>query len=376
MVYLDNAATTYPKPEVVYRALDEANRTLAFNAGRGSYKESSEAFQLIEKTREKVGSIVGKDKSSVIFASSATEALNQIIYGLSLKEGDTVLVSPFEHNAVMRPLHLLEKNIGIKIEQIPFCLDTWELEIEKFQSIVALRRPKAVFVSQISNVTGYLLPYKEIFEITSETAINVLDASQGFGIVPIKDKKNIDYVVFAGHKSLYASFGIGGFVFMRNDKLCVHKAGGTGSDSLNMDMGERGFLKYEAGSPNIVAIAGLNASVSWLEIEDVFNKERVLFEYLSDQLRSLKKIHIYAPEKHEDSLFGVISFSVEGYTPDDVGTILYDEFGIAVRTGYHCAPLIHDFIGSKGRGGTVRVSLGAFVSQKDIDLLIEGLRSL
>ena len=197
MVYLDNAATTYPKPEVVYRALDEANRTLAFNAGRGSYKESSEAFQLIEKTREKVGSIVGKDKSSVIFASSATEALNQIIYGLSLKEGDTVLVSPFEHNAVMRPLHLLEKNIGIKIEQIPFCLDTWELEIEKFQSIVALRRPKAVFVSQISNVTGYLLPYKEIFEITSETAINVLDASQGFGIVPIKDKKNIDYVVFA-----------------------------------------------------------------------------------------------------------------------------------------------------------------------------------
>ena len=376
MVYLDNAATTYPKPEVVYRALDEANRTLAFNAGRGSYKESNEAFQLIESTREKVGSIVGKDKSSVIFASSATEALNQIIYGLSLNEGDTVLVSPFEHNAVMRPLHLLEKNIGIKIKQIPFSIDLWELEVKKLQSLVALECPKAVFVSQISNVTGYLLPYKEIFEVTSETAINVLDASQGFGIVPIENKKNIDYVVFAGHKSLYASFGIGGFVVMHNDTLSIHKAGGTGADSLNLDMGESGFLKYEAGSPNVVAIAGLNASIDWLKKEDIFNKERILFEYLCKQLRAVKKIHVYEPKGQKELLFGVISFSIEGYTPEDVGIILFDEFDIAVRTGYHCAPLVHDFIGSKGRGGTVRVSLGAFVTQKDVDLLIEGLKSL
>ena len=376
MIYLDNAATTYPKPEVLYKALDKANRSLSFNAGRGGYKESSDAFQVIENTRKKVGEIVGKNCSSVIFSSSATEALNQIIYGLSLSEGDTVLVSPFEHNAILRPLRLLEKNKGIKIEQIPFHADTWELDREKLQSIVSLKNPKAVFVSQVSNVTGYLLPFEDIFSITSCSAINVLDASQGFGIVPIRNKLNIDYVVFAGHKSLYSSFGVGGFVIMRKDKLSVHKAGGTGSDSLNLDMGDEGSLKYEAGSPNIVAIAGLNASIDWVKEEQIFQKESILFDYLIDQLRTIDKVHIYEPLDQERKLFGVVSFSVDGYSPDDVGTILYDEFGVAVRTGYHCAPLVHNFIGSIIKGGTVRVSLGAFVSKNDIDVLIEGLKSL
>lgn len=374
MIYLDNAATTFPKPECVYKALDLANRNLAFNAGRGSYKEAADACHLIDDTRKKVAGFVGRSADSVIFSSSATEALNQIIYGLPLMEGDTVVVSPFEHNAVSRPLYMLAKTKGIKIEFIPFDKETWELDEESFQNLIAMKHPRAVFVSQISNVTGYLIPYEKIFKMTKEIAFNVLDASQGYGIVPINNPDCIDYLVFAGHKSLYASFGIAGFIVMHKDSLNPVKAGGTGANSLSLEMEDRGPLKYEAGSPNIIAIAGLNASIDWLKSSDIFFHEQQLTISLLGKLEELSNIHVYKPERGK--LFGIVSISVDGYSPEDVGTILYDEFGIAVRTGFHCAPFVHEFLGSKEQNGTVRLSLGAFSSEDDIILLLDALKTL
>ena len=374
MVYLDNSSTTFPKPECVYQALDAANRTLAFNAGRGIYDSADKAQSVIDETRQLVASFSGDESNTVVFTSSATDALNQIIYGLDLHEGDTVFVSPFEHNAVLRVLHLLEKRKQIKVGVIPFDSE-WNLDENLFINLLATCNPKATFVSLVSNVTGYLLPYGKIFEIAKRFGcVNTLDASQGYGVLKINERQNTDYVVFDGHKTLYSSFGIGGFVCMHKNRLNVVKAGGTGSDSLNLDM-PSGVEGFEPGSHNVVAIAGLNASCKWLKSVSVEDKERDLTRYLIDQLSTLKNVHLFIP-KNIDLIFGTVSFAVDGYSSDDVGSILSDEFDIAVRTGYHCAAFVHDYIGSTDYSGTIRVSLGYFNEKKDIDFLIDALKTL
>lgn len=373
MIYLDNAATTYPKPECVYKALDEANRQLAFNAGRGSYFESERAQDIIEDTRKLVGSFVSCSAENVIFSSSATEALNQIIYGLDLKSNDCVYVSPFEHNAVLRPLHLLHERLGIKVSIIPFSY-TLALKEDEFLNMMAIDKPKAIFCSLTSNVNGYMIPYERIFELAKKyNTQTILDASQGFGILPI-NKQNVDYIVFDGHKTLYASFGVGGFIITGKDNLIAVKAGGTGSDSLNENMAKKGALKYEAGSHNVVAIAGLNVSCQWLKTVDVNSKIEELTKYLLSKLAELSNIYLF--HEDDDTIFGIVSFSVDGYNSEDVGTILRDEFGIAVRTGYHCAAYFHELLSSYDTYGTVRVSLGYFNTKDDIDRLIEAIESL
>ena len=375
MIYLDNAATTYPKPECVYSYMDYVNRNLSFNAGRGEYKEANEASRLIDDARNKVGHIVGKSGKSVVFSSSATEALNQIIYGLPLSSSDTVFVSPFEHNAVVRPLYNLVKSKGIEVKQIPFDSSTWSLKNDELKSLLTIHKPKAVFVSQISNVTGYEIPYEEIFRLAKKSgAITVLDASQGFGVKEIENADNIDYVVFAGHKSLYGQFGVGGFVALNGDSLSVVKAGGTGSDSLNTSMPSGLPYKFEAGSHNVVAISSLCASIDWLKERNIYAEEKALTEYLISRLRELKNVHIFIPQ--DEKVFGIVSIMVDNYSPADVGNILYDEFGIALRTGFHCAPFIHTFLGTVNLGGTVRISLGAFNTKEDVDALIDSLESL
>lgn len=375
MIYFDNAATTFPKPEAFYSAIDDANRNHAFNVGRGGYKYAVEGFEVLKEVRNELASYVSGTGENVVFSSSATEALNQIIVGLDLCPGDNVYVSPFEHNAIMRPLHLLAEQNGISIIVLPFEEENWGLNAAKCANMMALNPPKAVFVSQISNVTGYILPYEEIFKISRKyDAINVLDASQGFAIVDIKNVSQIDFVVFAGHKSLYAGFGIAGFIKTGKTDLSVVKAGGTGSDSLNLNMPESGYGRYEAGSPNIVAAYGLKASLAWHKTVDILEKESKLTEYLVSRLQELKNTIIFKPD--DILVFGIVSFAVKGYDSNDVGQILADEYDICVRTGYHCAPLVHDFIASRGFNGTIRVSLSYFNSEMEIDCLIDALKTM
>ena len=374
MIYFDNAATTYPKPECVYEALDEANRTMAFNAGRGSYKQAKAVSEMIDETRAMLAKLIGASGEQVSFESSATEAMNIIINGLDLNSGDTVYISPFEHNAVVRPLYNLKNKIGINIEVLPFNKKTWEIDVDMMNDMFAIKKPKACFLTHISNVTGYIVPYGIIFaQAKRYNSINVLDCSQSLGVLN-PDKTDIDFVVFAGHKSLYASFGAAGFINIADQHLSISKSGGTGSDSLNVEMPASGNLRYESGSINSVAISGLHRSIKWLEENDVGKHEKLLTEYLVERLSELKKVHLYLPPNKD--VFGIASIDVEGYSPSDVGTILSDEFDICVRTGYHCAPFVHDFIGSLESSGTVRISVGAFNSQSEIELLIGAIKTL
>ena len=375
MIYLDNAATTYPKPEEVYKALDHANRNFAFNAGRGSYPSARSVTELIQETRQLLGDLLKVPGNTVSFESSATEALNIIINGIPFQSGDTVYISPFEHNAVVRPLFYLKDRIGINIEILPFDKKTWAFDEKKALNMFALKKPRAVFVSHISNVTGLILPFGTIFALSKDyNAITVLDCSQSLGVLN-PSVQDVDFVVFAGHKSLYASFGIAGFYNISDKVLSISKSGGTGSDSLNHYMPERGAQRYESGSINSVAVAGLRSSLKWLQNNEIYVHEKEITNYLIEKLSLLPNIHLFLPKK-TDQIVGIVSFSVEGYTSSDVGSILSDEFDICVRTGYHCAPFVHEFIGSNNNGGTVRVSISSFTTSEDVDDLCSALCSL
>lgn len=375
MIYLDNAATTYPKPEEVYLALDNANRNQAFNAGRGSYPSARHVTKLIQETKQLLGDLLNVSPDTASFESSATEALNIIINGLPLQNGDTVYISPFEHNAVVRPLYNLKEKIGIEIELLPFDKDTWEFDEKKAADMFVLKKPKAVFVSHISNVTGYILPFGTIFATAKRyNSITVLDCSQSLGILN-PSIENTDFVVFAGHKSLYASFGVAGFYNFAGIKLRVTKSGGTGSDSLNHYMPEDGPGRYESGSLNSVAVAGLNASLKWLKQQDVFEHEKQLTDHLIEELNKIPKVHIFVPNE-VDHINGIVSIAVDGYLSSDVGSILSDEYDICVRTGYHCSPFVHEFIGSSEYEGTIRISVGTFTEITDLNMLIEAIKTL
>lgn len=374
MIYFDNAATTFPKPEAVYQALDFANRNLSFNAGRGAYPKAKEGVSILDDLRHEIASFVKADYRNVTLLSSATESLNLIILGLNLTKSSVVYVSPFEHNAIIRPLHCLQKSIGFRIEVLPFDKKTWKPDTDRINDLFALSKPTAVFISQISNVTGLIIEYEGIFESARKYgAINILDASQGYGVAPV-NVVGVDFLVFAGHKSLYGPFGIAGFINFSNNELKIVKSGGNGSDTLNPDMPDNHHERYESGSPNVPAAYGLLTSIKWIKTKDLFTREKELTDYAINKLKEISKINLFVPE-NTDKLFGIISFSMDGYKADEIGQILSDEYEIMIRTGYHCSPLVHDFINSKYYGGTARISLSYFNTKEDIDCLVEALKS-
>ena len=374
MIYLDNAATTYPKPKEVYDALDFAQRNLSFNAGRGTYKKSQDCLLILESFRKEIAAICGGDYRDVAILSSATEALNIIINGIDWRDGMNVYITPFEHNAIVRPLYNIKKSVNINIHVLPFNKITWEPELAKTENAFALNNPDVIFSSQISNVTGLLIDYSVIFDLAKKyKCITVLDAAQGYGVIDTYTK-NIDFIVFAGHKSLYGSFGVGGFINLTDYKLNISKSGGNGSDTLNHDMPQSRHERYESGSPNVPAVYGTLEGIKWLKNNDVRNHEAKLTKYLIDSLESIEKVSIYAP-KDKNKIFGIVSIAVDGYTADEVGKILADEFDICIRTGYHCAPLIHEFINSTINGGTARISISGFNTKEDIDSLISALNT-
>lgn len=375
MIYLDNAATTFPKPESVYVAMDQMNRK-AVNAGRGAYKSAHEMSVLIADTKQKLRKLIGEDSNTpVIFSPSITIALNQIINGLKFNGGECVYVSPYEHNAVARTIARVQELYQLKVKELPLD-NNLEIDLEKMKYEFSQDRPSCIFCTHVSNVTGYILPVKEIFEEGKKyNSINVLDTAQSLGLVSVRGKElNADIIAFAGHKTLYGPFGIGGFFNLSNVPLLPVVTGGTGTDSLNLHMPEGPEAKYEAASENIVAIAGLNAALGCLNQEALFQHESELTEWLISILSEIKQVTLLVPPIGKR--VGIVSFTVNSLKSDDVGTILDQDFDIAVRTGYHCAPYIHKYLRDENKMGTVRVSLGQYNTQEDIYSLISAIKEL
>lgn len=378
MVYLDNAATTFPKPESVYVAMDRTNRELGVNAGRGSYRLARKASELIAETKDLLRKLVHANAATgVVFSPSVTIAMNQIVNGIEWNNPSVIYVSPYEHNAVARTVNKIASERNIKVKMLPVHADSYEIDVEKVKYEFSKEKPDAVFCTHVSNVTGYVLPVEEIFEEAKKHgAITVLDVAQSLGLIDIDVKQiKADLIAFAGHKTLYGPFGVGGFFNITHIPLQTYITGGTGSDSLNLNMPEGIESKYEAASTNIVAIAGLNAALKEINVEENLKHEKNLTKYLIDLLGQIKGLTLYLPQ-NLDKHVGIVSFTLKGMISDDVGMILDEDFDIAVRTGYHCAPYIHDILHDVQNLGTIRIGLGKFNSKKDVDKLIIALKDI
>ena len=377
MIYLDNAATTFPKSERVYTALETANRELSFNAGRGSYKAARAASAIIDDTKNRLLSLFhATGYADIVFTPSVTHALNQVLNGLDLTGNSVIYVSPYEHNAVARTVYQLSVNSGASVKMLPLTKDL-QIDLEKAKYQFSINSPSVVILNALSNVTGYILPVAEIFLMAKEYgAITVLDAAQAAGLIDLDmPALNADVLCFAGHKTLMGPFGIGGFLIKHGITLKKVLTGGTGSASLTLDMPEEAPGRYEASSTNVVAIAGLNASLKGLDINEHRKTLRELTEYLLEALNGIPSVNLMGTFDTDKTL-GIVSFVVEGYQSDEVGIILDDEYDIAVRTGYHCAPYIHDYLGDKPYHGTIRIGIGQFNTKEDIDALISAIKSL
>ncbi len=374
MAYFDNAATTFPKPECVYKGMDEFNRTLAMNVNRGQYEQSIKAGQIVSETRKMLLEMFNAESThNVIFAPSATISLNMVLQGIDFYNIKNVYISPFEHNAVLRPLNYLKDKFDFNVEQLAVDKNKMEYDLEAIKYQFQDKKPDLVVISHASNVCGLIAPLKEIFDLSKKfKSINVADMAQTCGLIDIDLKEvQADYVIFAGHKTLYSSFGIGGFLMKKGSKLVPVIYGGTGVQSALTKQPDTLPEKFEVGSLNTLAVASLYYSLNWLhglkkgQVREIEEKNRLRLYNLLSKYANIK---LYGVSSNS---VGIISCTFEGLAPDNVGNILA-EHGIAVRTGLHCAPNAHYFLGT-APAGTVRFSVSYFTNDDDFAKLEEAL---
>ena len=371
--YFDNAATTYPKPEVVYLEADRVFRNMGGSIGRGDGEHAKTASALMQDSKNAVKRLLQCEGKEIVYTPSATDALNRILLGLNL-EGATVYVSPFEHNAVTRVLNHLVSTKSVELRTLPFDKQSLVLDEQEMHADFAMNRPDLVVFTHASNVCGAVLPAEAICEAAkSFGATTLVDMSQTAGLVPLRlSLDTIDFAVFAGHKTLLAPFGIGGFVCSPGEgRVKPVLFGGNGIDSVNQDMPNDIVQMEEIGSQNTYAIAGLLASANWLiEHVDSRSVEEDCARRLLELLRSYPNIDIVSDDMACPRI-GVVSCLFDGYTPDEMGSVLSD-LGISVRAGLHCAPYAHDFLGTLPLG-TVRFSVSALTADDDFEHLREAL---
>lgn len=376
-VYLDNAATSYPKPKEVADAVYDFMINNGTSSGRGSYKKAMESDFLIYNARKEIASLFNfDDPKRVIFTSNVTESLNLAIRGI-VKNGDNVITSSLEHNAVWRCLKTLEKEINISITKINSNKEGY-INIEEINKSIKYNTSLIVF-NHASNVLGTIQPIKKIGKIARNKNIPFLvDAAQSAGAFPIDIKKdNIDLLAFTGHKSLLGPMGTGGLLINCEYEISPLKVGGTGGDSAYEYQPNYYPNKLETGTLNVSGIVGLLESVRYIKKEGIckiHNKEKELIKYALEKLEGVKNIELYGPKNYKD-IVGVISFNIKNMKAEDIAYILDNKYDIMVRAGLHCAPNAHELIGTKDIG-TLRIGIGYFNEKEDIDLLVNALNEI
>lgn len=376
MVYLDNAATSYPKPSEVYDKIDLFIRESCANPGRSSHKMARQSSEAVMETRELLASLFNIDNPLQIgFTCNATFALNMAIQGI-LKKGDHVVTTAMEHNSVLRPLHEL-KNSGLIDYTIVQPYNRWgSIDVRDISKAVRINT-RLIVVTASSNVTGTILPYEEIGEIARKKGVfYLLDASQAAGVLPLDVKQmNIHLLAFPGHKGLMGPQGTGGLYVDENIALRPIIQGGTGSRSFETI--HPLFMPdiIESGTVNTPGIAGLGAGVDYIlktGIKAILAKKEILLSRLFEKLIPQKRIKLYSRE-HQNS--GILALLIEGMDSSETANILDSRYQIAVRPGFHCAPLAHKALGTE-KTGLVRLSLGYFNTLDEINYAADSLIEL
>jgi cysteine desulfurase / selenocysteine lyase len=378
LIYLDNAATSYPKPEPVYAFMDQFYRRFGVNPGRSGFDLCIEAGNLVEETRALLCRFFnGRNPERLVFSYNATDALNLAIFGL-LRPGDHAITTTLEHNSVLRPFYHLERDHGVEVDYVGFDGSGF-VDPGDFRKLI---RPntRLVAVNHASNVIGTVQPVGEIGRLCRERDIPFLiDASQSAGKVPIDvEEQCIDVVAFTGHKSLMGPTGIGGLYVRDGIEIRHTRAGGTGVRSAVRTHLDEYPYRLEYGTPNVVGIAGLHAGVTWLNecgVDAVHEHEMGLATALRDGLAALGGVTAYCQEDLRNHI-SVVVFNVNGLDAGNTGIMLDVEHGIACRTGLHCAPLVHEGIGTSEIHGAVRFGIGPFNTREAIDKAIAAVAEI
>ncbi len=371
MIYLDNAATTFPKPEIVYKTMDTFYRTLGANPGRSGHKMAVAAEKEIEDTRMVVTKLFGiKNSNRFVFTFNATDAINMGIKGL-LKPGDHAITTYLEHNAVSRSLHGLEKRKVITVTKVKNSQDGF-IEPDDIKNAIT-SKTRLIVMAHAPNVLGTIQPIKEIGRIARENnIIFFIDAAQTAGVCEIDvNQCFIDMLAFTGHKGPLGPTGTGGLYVGERVTLEPWREGGTGFEPASLSQPEELPFKLESGTPNTVGIAGLRAGVEYVlsrGIQTIRNHEQKLTGKLINALKDDRRFILYGTMDISKKV-GILSINIKGFKPAEVGVILDQSFDIAVRPGLHCAPFAHQVLGTFP-DGTVRISPGYFNTEADVDQLL------
>jgi len=380
LIYFDNAATAWPKPKSVYNFMMDFYRKTGVNPGRSGFDLAIEAGSILDNLRKRLTHFFGGDEDAperLCFGLNATDALNLVIYGL-LSSNDHVVTTNLEHNSVIRPINHLVRDAGVRATFVPFGGAGF---VDPDDIRRALRpNTKLVIVNHGSNVLGTAQPIKEIGRVCREKeVVFAIDSAQTAGVIPINMKEmNVDVLAFTGHKALMGSMGIGGMCVRKNVHLRQTRAGGTGVRSAYPYHLEEYPWRMEYGTPNMVGVAALWAGQDWLEengVEKIHAREMTLAHRLVDGFRRIEGLHIYCCDSLQNHL-STVMVNLEGVDAGDVGTMLDVDHNIATRTGLHCAPLVHQQIGTMEIHGGVRFSIGAFNTEAQVDAAIDAMKEI
>ena len=374
-IYLDNAATSFPKPEAVYAAVDHYQRHLGTAAGRGAYETAGEVGAIIERLRQNLARLFqGESSHQFAFPFNGTDALNLAIHGV-LRPGDHVVTTAAEHNSVLRPLRaLVDQGVSVTV------VDVDEHGRVSVDAVRDAFRPtsRLMVVTHASNVTGVIQPIERLVELARERGVlSLLDAAQTAGHVPIDlTAWPVDLLACPGHKGLLGPLGTG-VLYVRpgvENLLRTVRQGGTGTASES-EMHPRIMpTMLEAGNLNVAGLVGLEASTRWLLERGVARLEgeaQKLTRYLLEGLRGIEGVRVYGDDG--GPRVGVVSFTLADWPPSDLANVLDTEFGIETRAGLHCAPRIHGRLGTLSQGGTLRASVGPFTTKAEIDAILEAM---
>ncbi|MCD6531074.1 cysteine desulfurase [bacterium] len=376
ITYLDNGATSYPKPEGVIEAYVDYAKNVGASPGRGTYEPAEIAEEKIDATRALVAKLLGAESPErIIFTKNATEALNLVFFGL-LQPGDKVVTTRMEHNAVLRPLNELERRGVIEIKWASLTPDG-RLDLEHLFELADDPKVRLVATTGIANTTGVIVPFWEIGRFCRERDILYLvDGAQLAGVYPVNVvEDNIDLLAFTGHKGLYGVPGTGGLYIHEGLEHKINPLlwGGTGILGDLPGMPDQLPIKFEAGTPNTPGIVALGEGVRWVletGVEKIHEHKRQLLSVMLDGLRDAENIKLFGPQDDRDRT-AIVPVVIPGAAPEEIAAKLWNRYKIAVRAGCHCAPLIHFDLGEPR--GTVRFSFGAFNTTEDAEYAVEAL---
>lgn len=378
LIYLDNSATSYPKPDSVYQFMDSFYRNHGVSPGRSGFDAAIETEEIVHNARKMLCELFkGDEPNRLTFSYNASDSLNMIIMGLAEK-GDHIITTMLEHNSVLRPLHHLELNGVAEVTHVPFDQNGYVDPDDIRKAIKS--NTKMVVVNHSSNVIGTVQPIKEIGRICKESGVYfVVDASQSAGANPIDMKEmGIDALAFTGHKCLMGPTGIGGSYIMENFPVRGTRFGGTGVRSAQKTHLTEFPYRMECGTLNTVGVAGLYSGTKWVleqGIEKLHAREMELWKKLVAGVKEIENITLYCANGSENRN-AVLSLNIDKFDSGDVGTMLDVDYNIACRTGLQCAPMVHEGIGTIDMHGTVRLSIGPFNTEEHVDAAIAALEDI